>query len=268
MLSESTLKKKTTPTKSMGRYFSRRLIGIHLLALVAIGVCFWLANWQWNKATYVKEVTPTNGIVEFEKLSVLRDFLPPSSVGVPTAITGVWQVNSRLEFPGRPIDGAQLINPDADSEAIVSWAVPIGTWIVDILKLESGGHVGVVRGWTQNPELVPAPSGSVTLSGVMQPSEDAPSVSLFKLPSYITTPVILAKSESSLHDGYFVSTTPTEGLELVKPIYDTPLELSVQWRNVIYTFNWIIFGLIILGMWWRIIQDEVKLQSQLANEEN
>jgi hypothetical protein len=78
----------------------------------------------------------------------------------------------------------------------------------------------------------------------------------------------LAKSESSLHDGYFVSTTPTEGLELVKPIYDTPLELSVQWRNVIYTFNWIIFGLIILGMWWRIIQDEVKLQSQLANEEN
>lgn len=252
----------------MARYFSRRLIGIHLLALTAIGVCFWLSSWQWNKATYVKEVTPTNGIVAFEKLSVLRDFLPPGSVGVPTSITGTWQPDSRLEFSERPVDGSQLINRDPGSAAIVSWAVPIGTWIVDILTLESGGHVGVVRGWTQNPEQIPAPSGPVTLTGVMQPSEDAPSVSLFTLPNYITTPVILEKSESSLHDGYFVSATPSEGLEVVKPIYDAPLELSIQWRNVIYTFNWIIFGLIIMGMWWRIIQDEIKLQNQLANEEN
>lgn len=242
----------------MSRYFSKRLIAINLLAIIAIGTCAWLSHWQWSRAHYTAKVQVTNGKSNFSELSPLRDYLPPSSVGIPTTVSGTWQESGRLVFSERPVDGTNLINPTPGSHAIVSWAVPIGSWIVDILKLEDGSSLAVVRGWSQTPEKVATASGSANLTGVLQPSEDAPSVSLLDLPSYLTTNKVLAASDSTVHDGYLVSSTATPGLELVKPIFDTPMKVELHWRNVVYTFNWIIFGLIIFGMWWRIIQDELK----------
>jgi hypothetical protein len=251
----------------MTRYFSGRLLVIHLLAALAVGICIWLSSWQWNKAQAAVKFQPVSGEVTFAELSPLRDFLPPKSVGIVTAVNGTWQEDSRFEFPGRPIDGSKLINPNPDDQESTFVVAQPGTWIVDVLKITDNSSIGVVRGWTQTPDLIESPKGAATLTGVLQPSEDAPGLNLITLPSYLTTNKILAKSDTTVHDGYFVSATLVEGLELVKPIFDTPMEVQFNWRNIIYTFNWIIFGIIIFGMWWRIIQDEVNLQTELLAEE-
>lgn len=241
----------------MLRYFTKKLIAIHFLAISAIVVCLALSSWQWTKAHYASAPKPNDGSISFSELSPLRDFLPAGSIGIDTKVSGTWQPNSRLSFAQRPADGAQLINPNPGSESVVSWAVPIGSWIVDVLVLDDGSSLGVVRGWSDNPDQVPAPTGSVELTGVMQPSEDAAKRNLLNLPSYISTNTILAKADSTLHDGFFVASTST-GLETVKPTFGAPIKVELHWRNVVYTLNWIIFAVIILAMWWRIIRDEVK----------
>ena len=244
------------------RYFSKRLVTMHLISWAAIVTCLMLSNWQWSRAHYIPKIDQTNRQLSFNELSPLRDFLPPTSVGIKTSISGTWQPNSRMEFTERPTDGSLLINPNPGTDAIVSWAVPIGKWVLDVVTLSDGSSVGVVHGWANAEDLVPEVSGAVDLVGVMQPSESASAKNLFKLPNYISTSEILKKANSTLHDGYFVASTATSGLEVVKPIFDAPQKASLHWRNVIYTGNWIVFALIIFGMWWRIIQEETKAQKE------
>jgi hypothetical protein len=186
-------------------------------------------------------------------------------VGVPTKVKGTWQENSRIEFTQRPADGTKLIKSTQSMELNQEL---LGAWVLDVLILQDGSSLAVVSGWTQKSKTAPAFSGTVELNGVMQPSEDALSISLTDLPSYITTKEVLKISNSTMHDGYFISTTQIPGFEVIKPILPKPVETQLQWRNVIYTFNWIIFGIIIFGMWWRIIQDEVKFQTKEQNDRN
>ena len=238
------------------RYFSKRLVLINLLSVTAVVGCLFLGNWQWDRAHYTAPASSSTG--DFSDLSPLRDYLPPTSIGIKTSITGTWQPNSRLEFGDRPVDGKQLINPKPGAETVVSLAAPVGNWILDVLTLSDGSSVGVVRGWAPTDSKVDLPNGEVTLTGVMQPSESPEAKNLIKLPSYITTESILAMANSTLHDGYFVASQAADGLTVVEPIFDTPQKTGLHWRNVVYTGNWIIFAIIIAGMWWRIIQEELK----------
>ncbi len=218
------------------RYFSKRLVLINLFAVTAVVGCLFLGNWQWERAHYAAPADSSSGI--FSDLSPLRDYLPPTSIGVKTSITGTWQPDSRIEFKQRPVDGKQLLNPDPGTQTVVSWSVPVGSWVLDVLTLSDGSSVGVVRGWAA--------------------SESPEAKILIDLPSYITTEVILSKSNSNLHDGYFVASNASGGLTVIEPIFNTPQKTGLNWRNVVYTGNWIIFAIIIAGMWWRIIQEELK----------
>lgn len=238
----------------MARYFSGRLIGIHLFALAAIFTCLWLGNWQWDRAHRTVQLETISGKTDFASLSPLRDYLPPSSVGIVTQVSGTWQSDGRIIFANRPIDGTQLIlenNADFAREQT-------GFWVLDILNLDSGSSLGVVHSWVSNATDIVTLSGKVTITGVMQPSEFALQNSLIELPSYITTEEIVGRATTTVHDGYFVTSEAILGSQKVNPIFDEPQEAQLQWRNVIYTGNWVIFALIVGAMWWRIIQDEVK----------
>jgi len=52
----------------------------------------------------------------------------------------------------------------------------------------------------------------------------------------------------------------------VSPIIKGTVHESLHWRNVIYTANWIVFALIVLYMWIRIVRDE--LANSVLDEEN
>lgn len=239
----------------MSRYLSKKLLAIHLVAISAIVISLFLSNWQWKKAHYFNSIELTDQIADFQELSPLRDFLQPNSVGVRTKVSGIWQPNSRLEFSNRPIDGEQLLKTQMSTGEL-------GKWIMDILILSDGSSLGVVRGFTDSQIDIPNPSGPVTLTGVMQPSENSFKSSLVDLPNLITTDIILEKAQSILHDGYFISSTKATDLELVKPILNSPQKAQLHWRNVIYTANWIIFAIIFAGMWWRIIQMEISSKEE------
>ena len=244
----------------MGRYLSGRLIAINLFALAAVITCLWLGKWQWDRAHATVQVEILDGQADFAKLSPLRQYLPPSSIGVPTEVSGTWQSDGQIIFQNRPQNGAELLIESNQSKETRVANQSVGIWVLNTLTLTDGSSLGVVHSWLPNNQTVPTLTGEVTLTGVMQPSELALTKTLSKLPTYITTEGIVQKAVSTVHDGYFVSTESVIGDKAVSPIFVQPQEVELQWRNVIYTGNWIIFAIIITAMWWRIIQDELKQQ--------
>jgi cytochrome oxidase assembly protein ShyY1 len=241
----------------MKRHFSLRLIAIHALGAFSFIACVGLAYWQWDRAqAYVPPESAT--VLSFDELSPLRDYLPASSVGVPTSVTGTWQPDERILMPERVVDGKSMVSPDPESEALVSWAVPVGYWVVDIMELADESSVGVVRGFTQTPDQIALATGDETVSGVMQPSEDVPGLKLVNGIEPLTTNLIVENSRTIAHDGYLVATSPAESLVPVSPIFTEPVVKGLNWQNVAYTFNWLFFAGIVAMMWVRVARDELE----------
>jgi hypothetical protein len=97
-----------------------------------------------------------------------------------------------------------------------------------------------------------------TVKGTLQSSEDSDYVSLVSVPELLTTKLVLSHSDVSVHDGYLVAQKPGQGLVTVDPIYSAAPKTSLHIRNVIYTFNWIFFALLVIAMWVRVVRDGVK----------
>ena len=260
----------------MKRMLAPRLLGTHVLAALGIALCLFLSSWQWSRAHTVAPTTSSDGIAKLDDLSPLRTYLPVSSIGVLTRVSGHWQepradqqgTFSRIILPSRPADGSLLV---VASPSV--YDAPLGSWIVDLLVLNDGSTLAVVRGWSMHPEAVPAATGKATIAGVMQPSEDS---GLSKLPAIglLTTSSITQHAHSAVHDGYLVAQLPPHGQLLgsaasadtstttsalveVSPIIKGTIHQSLHWRNVVYTANWIVFALIVLYMWIRIVRDEL-----------
>jgi cytochrome oxidase assembly protein ShyY1 len=252
----------------MSRYLTRKMIGIHFLGFLALASCLALAAWQWDRAHMAQSPTSSQESVPFEKLSPLRDFLPLSSVGAKTKVSGIWQPGERILLPERIPNGPSLVNPNPDKIVFKEFVAPIGFWVVDILELADGSSVGVVRGFTTDPKSTPAAVGRAEVSGVLQPSEDAPDVHLVNKLQLLTTNMITAKAKTIAHDGYLVANAGDGDLTPVVPIVAPSHKSKLHVRNVIYTFNWLIFGLIVLAMWRQIVRDELESTTLLENRRN
>jgi len=247
----------------MNRHFTARLIATHALGMLSVLSCLLLANWQWERAHVF--VAKTNLMQKsFSELSPLRDYLPISSVGVPTIVSGTWQPDERIILPGRIANGPGMVITIPEQEVAAELVGPIGSWVLDILELADGSSLGVVRGFTENAQQVPLATGDQTISGVMQPSEDVPGLELVNGIIRLTTNMIVENSRTIAHDGYLVANTDSPGLSAVQPIFNEPPAQGLNWRNVAYTFNWIFFAVIVGLMWVRVAKDELQV-AQLSN---
>ena len=270
----------------MKRLLAPRLLGIHALAVLGIALCLFLSSWQWSRAHTSAPVAAADGIAKFDDLSPLRAYLPISSIGVRTRVSGHWQESgagkmgksNRILLHNRPANGSLLISSSAGI-----YEANLGAWIVDLLVLSDGSTIAVVRGWSMQPENIPVATGKATVYGVMQPSEDS---GLSHLPDIdlLTTTSITEHAHSAVHDGYLVAQIPAVGhgeslggssgvtqlpasvLLPVSPIIKGTVHQSLHWRNVIYTANWIVFALIVLYMWIRVVRDELASSVADADE--
>lgn len=224
------------------------MLVVHMLALVSIAVCLFAADWQWNRA-HISRSVPSTVAGDFETLSPLRQYLPSTSVAALTTVSGKWATESRFELPGRHFSGSALTNPSISARPC--------SWVVDVLILQDESGVAVVTGCTNNFAQVPPATGIATVTGVLQPSEDSGAVSLSGVPSLLTTKEILRHVNATIHDGYVVSNVGLFGSQKVDPIISESIRAPLNWRNITYVFNWLVFGFIIAAMWFRVVQDLV-----------
>ena len=236
----------------MRKFFSRKLWAKHLTALLLIIVCLLLSNWQWHRAHYSRLATPTSTPVTFNKLSSARDFLPPSSVGQKTVVSGTWQPAGRIVLENRPADGRKLISQSGSAANYES-----GNWVIDLLQLQDGTSVAVVRGWQKSDSRFPSATGFGRVSGIVQPAEDAPNDNPISAKPLITTKFLLNRSATDIRDGFIIETGSETQLQPVTPTRSAFTSNGLRTLNVFYTFNWIFFAILIFVIWLRIIRDEV-----------
>ena len=239
------------------RYFSLKLCGIHLAALALVGTCIYLSVWQWDRAHIQSQTEQVSESVPLNELSPLRDYLPVKSIGRKIVAAGSFVEGSQHVYWHRPVDGKELRQTTS--------RVPDSGWLVAVFECQDRSQIGVVLGATQNPELRINLTELKSVTGFLQPSEDSPNLGIVALANKSMTPLTLDNLRSMnratgiLHDGYVVlAQSPSDDIQTVRPIFTESVHSGLHWRNVIYTFNWLFFALIICAMWWRIIQDEVQ----------
>jgi cytochrome oxidase assembly protein ShyY1 len=147
-----------------------------------------------------------------------------------------------------------------------------GVWAVTPVVTSTGSAIPVVRGWTTSPQAAPtAPTGAAALVGLLQPSDDTGDEDMSAhgdvIPELSTT-ALLPRASYDLYSGYVVATnrdlpsggtatTGMSGLSAVTPAHLPGADASSGLRNLLYAFQWWIFGGFAAFVWWRWLQEDV-----------
>lgn len=239
----------------MAKYFTPKMIAIHIIAISFIVICGLFAQWQWARAHFTRIPQSSSAPIPFGELSVPKDYLPVSSIGAQTVVQGTWQPGSRFLLSQRPANGQLLIDTPANNSAMQT--AQKGYWIVDLLQLPDQSAVAVVRGWSAKKPDAAVPRSSTTVTGTVQPAEDSPGSNLISTPEQLTTKFILQHSSTDVRDGFIVAENAINDTVAVTPTREPATSDGLHWRNVVYTLNWIFFALLAIPMWVRVVRQEL-----------
>jgi cytochrome oxidase assembly protein ShyY1 len=242
------------------RAFAPRYWGVHLLMVAAVVTCALLGRWQlgvWHghRVDDAAAVTREHAVPLDDVLG--RDAAFPSSgVGRPVVVTGTWDPTRTVYVANRESSGRT------------------GYWATTPVVTSTGSAIPVVRGWTPSPRTAPpAPRGRAALVGVLQPSEDtgtSDSDTHDVVVPELSTTALLPRAPYDLYGGYVVATdrslpaagtsAPTPGTAGLSPVTAGHLpgaDASTALRNLLYAFQWWVFGGFAVFMWWRWLQEDV-----------
>lgn len=231
-----------------------RWLGFTLFAVLMVALCVVLSHWQWNRyqtrqaenraldAAVSAPATPISELVSPAPLAAAQPLDPALTWRMVTA-TGTFDRAGEVAVRRRPLDGRN------------------GFWIVTPLVTDSG-IVLVNRGWapaegldaTSSPSVPAPPAGPVEVTGRLRPAEvdthdEAPPPDQ----AWAVDPAeILAGTTDPVYGPYIElrSSAPdaAEGLVLLSD----PGHRG--WNNLVYTVQWLLFGLVAAIGWWRLLK--------------
>lgn len=220
-------------------------LGAAALALVLIGLAGMLGKWQYDawQAHRDAEALDLTGAAPVPLTDVMGgdDPFPAPDLGRPVEVSGEW------------LDGGFWVADRAhDGET--------GYWAVAPLHVDDSA-VLVVRGWAAEPDAkLLAVEGDADVVGWLQPPEgslvvdDNPDDDVFP---EIRVADAVQRVEVDLYSAYVVSQEPAAGLA------DAELEALPEpssftgIRNLLYAFEWWVFGAFAAFIWWRWRRDVV-----------
>jgi cytochrome oxidase assembly protein ShyY1 len=249
-----------------------RFLGLLALMVVATLVCGLLATWQWDRAH--RALTEQTG--QDRSLGQLQDVVEPGKAvtnalaGGIVEAQGEYDPDQQVLVPGRRIDGQEAV--------IVVTALHVRTSDGDEALLP------VARGWIDedavmgedgevDPSRAPAPpTGTVTVSGRLEASESASNGLEDGVAQEIATPLLVNEWGSPMYAGYVGQTASADGLQGL-PAAESAFSSGLNWQNLGYALQWVLFGGFFLYLWWRSVRtaylDELaarreELQSRLS----
>jgi cytochrome oxidase assembly protein ShyY1 len=242
-----------------------RWIAGFVFAIAISGVFVLLSQWQFGRSTQPE--APVNPATE--KVQPLTGTLQPGEFFHGTdadqmvSARGTYDPEKQVLVPDRLHDGKPgywVVSAFAvdGAPALAGAAASPQTWIP------------VARGWVADPEDAPAPpSGAVELTGRLLPSE-APLPKTAPQPGQATA-VSVAELinywEVSSYPGFVAATAEVAGGADVSPAAVPgdllPLEIGPQppgqqinWLNLFYSLEWVVFAGFALFIWWRLVKDD------------
>ncbi|KIS26560.1 membrane protein [Arthrobacter sp. SPG23] len=238
-----------------------------VFAIVISGVFVLLSQWQFGRSTQ-PEVPVSTGTEDVKQLiTVLRpgEFFHGSVADQMVTAKGSYDPDKQVLVPNRLHDGAT------------------GYWVVSAFSVQgapvlSGAGatpqtwIPVARGWVADPAQADAPpSGVVELTGRLLPSE-APLPNTAPEPgraTAVSVAELINAWEVSSYPGFVAATSElAAGADVsaaavngeLKPlnIGPQPPAQQVNWLNLFYSVEWIVFAGFALFIWWRMVKDDYR----------
>jgi cytochrome oxidase assembly protein ShyY1 len=237
-----------------------RYWGAHLLMLAALAAAIGLGVWQLNawkagRAAEARDISDAAAL-PLQKVMGGDDTFPGQYLGQPVTFRGEWLPDSTLYVADRDLDGRR------------------GYWVMTPV-LVGKSAMPVVRGWSATPEATD-PTGPVSVSGWLQASEgtnapdDEPHDDV--IPE-MRVASIVEHVDADLYSGYVVAKEVstgstgikgTEGLEKVTPDAVPKISAVTHLRNLLYAFQWWIFGGFAVYIWVRWCRDALEAAAEEA----
>lgn len=243
-----------------------RWIAGFVFAIAISGVFVLLSQWQFGRSTQ-PEVVDNPATEQVRPLtSTIRpgEFFPGSQADQMVSARGTYDADRQVLVPDRlkdgksgywviaafAVDGAPQLSGAAASRA---------TWIP------------VARGWVAEPgDAAAPPSGAIELTGRLLPSEapvagvaprpgEATAVSVAELINYwevSSYPGFIAAGTELSGDADVSAAAVGEGRLLPLEIGPQPPAQKINWLNLFYSLEWVVFAGFALFIWWRLVKDD------------
>jgi cytochrome oxidase assembly protein ShyY1 len=218
------------------------------LALVVLGIV--AGRWQWSVA---HDVARADAVREVQERPVrpLADVMAPHE-SFPDEGSGQ-RVTATGRYAGEPL---VVVDRRYEGQAV--------DWVLDRFVVEgTGANLAVVRGFVPTGEDPPsAPRGTIDLVGSLAPPEapdETGGIEDGRLTS-VDIAQLVNEWPGEMYNGFAFAVTEdggatAEDLERVPP----PLpDTSLQFRNVMYAFQWWMFAVFAVWMWVKMVRQEAR----------
>jgi cytochrome oxidase assembly protein ShyY1 len=242
-----------------------RWIAGFVFAIVISGVFVLLSQWQFGRSTQPEApVNPaTEQVQPLTETLEPGDFFHGTDADQMVSAQGTYDPAKQVLVPGRLHDartGYWVVSAFAVSgaPALSGVAASPQTWIP------------VARGWVADPADAGAPpSGTIGLTGRLLPSEapvpgtaaapgQATAVSVAELINYweVSSYPGFVAATAEVAGGVDVSPAAVQGKILPLQIGPQPPAQKINWLNLFYSLEWVVFAGFALFIWWRLVKDD------------
>lgn len=231
-----------------------RWVGALVLALAIASAFAALGQWQLDRSvqTATAPEIPTETPVPIEQIAQPQGPMTDPAIGQRVTATGTVVAGDFTVLSPRDNDGR------------------LGAWLVAHLVTDAGVSLAVGLGWAPDAESAAAAEARVPerleVAGRYLPSEspalnDAEKGERRVLA--VSELINLWADPGPVYAGYVVLAEPTPGLEAIHqppPIRD----VSLNWLNVFYAIEWVIFAGFAVFLWYRLVRDVWEREQEQA----
>jgi surfeit locus 1 family protein len=209
-----------------------RWIAALLLALVIAGLFAALGQWQIGRA--VDAAAPDSGVSE--------TILPLADVATPSRSVTATADGQRVEGSSVPVaGGAEILGGRLNGEQP-------GWWVIARTRTDAADLV-LAYGWTADQAQAQSVADRLNSGAERAPEE------------FTGRP----DPPQDVYQGYVVVDEPVAGLEAI----DSPArvsDVSLNWLNVFYAIEWVVFAGFALYLWFRLVRDAWEREAEEASD--
>ncbi len=237
-------------------------------AILFSGAFVLLGQWQFSRSTQPE--IPVSSTTEDPKplAETLQpgDFFPGTVADQMVTATGSYDPQKQILVPDRFTGGE---GGEKGYWIVTAFAVD-GAPVLTGTAASPQTWIPVARGWVADPAAAPEPpSGTVELTGRLLPSE-SPLPNTDPGPgraSAVSVAELINVWDVSSYPGFVAATTELQagtdvGAESAGSTI-TPLRVGPQppaqqinWLNLFYSVEWVVFAGFALFIWWRLVKDD------------
>ncbi|MFI5758122.1 SURF1 family protein [Streptomyces sp. NPDC051569] len=226
--------------------------GINVFVVLAIPFCVFMGTWQLGR---FEDRVDSHRAAEEQPdpagraAAPLATLLPVDQKTSGRQTTATGRYGDQFLVPDRELDGKN------------------GSYVLTMLRTDTGRALPVVRGWLAPGGEAPAPpAGEVTVTGALQASESPGSGGVRTgggLPQgqlgMISAASLVNLVPYDVYDAWVTVSRASDGLRAVPPAapQNTGLDLKA-FQNLGYTGEWFVFAGFVVFMWFRLFRREAE----------